>query len=334
MKFSIQERKKQVIILHKRRYTARQIAKELRMSSRDVTKILKENEREEKEAREREVIEREEKEKKRLFSSKRSEAMKLYKKGTKPIDVAIELDISAEEAKAFYHEYCSLQCPHKFLQVFTELNNTNSFNSFTTLFHLIIEKGLSIEKGIEAVEMINDISLLKEEHRDLSNSIADLKKIKGFLISDNNFLKDQNEEMQNRLNSTTEKIIINEKNLESIRKKVRETEEEIYKINSDKDYYEARKQIKFIVEEFLGNRRIVIRLAIIAVINAVKENYQNEIPIKDLPKSVYEYVSDSSDYDIYQQKLQDLVEKMWDSFSDVCTDNVLNPSLNISKGLK
>jgi FtsZ-binding cell division protein ZapB len=193
---------------------------------------------------------------------------------------------------------------------------------------------LSIEKGIEAVEMINDISLLKEEHRDLSNSIADLKKIKGFLISDNNFLKDQNEEMQNRLNSTTEKIIINEKNLESIRKKVRETEEEIYKINSDKDYYEARKQIKFIVEEFLGNRRIVIRLAIIAVINAVKENYQNEIPIKDLPKSVYEYVSDSSDYDIYQQKLQDLVEKMWDSFSDVCTDNVLNPSLNISKGLK
>jgi predicted transcriptional regulator len=111
MKIPVEERKKYVISLRKRRYTERQIAKELHMSTRDVTKILKENEGEEKEAREREVIEREEKEKKRLFSSKRSEALKLYKKGTKPLDVAIELDISAEEAKSFYYEYCSLQCP-------------------------------------------------------------------------------------------------------------------------------------------------------------------------------------------------------------------------------
>lgn len=58
MRWSIKERKKQVIILHKRGYTVRQIAEQLHMSTRDVTKILKENEREEKEAREREVIER------------------------------------------------------------------------------------------------------------------------------------------------------------------------------------------------------------------------------------------------------------------------------------
>jgi hypothetical protein len=39
------------------------------MSSRDIVKIIKEHEREEKEAREREAIEREEKEKKSIFSS-------------------------------------------------------------------------------------------------------------------------------------------------------------------------------------------------------------------------------------------------------------------------
>ena len=79
------------------------------------TKLLKENEREEKEAGEREVIEKEEKEKERLFSSKRSEALKLYKKGTTSIDVSIELEISAEEAKTFYTEYCSLQYPFQLL---------------------------------------------------------------------------------------------------------------------------------------------------------------------------------------------------------------------------
>ena len=111
MKLPVDERKKYVIQLHKNEYTNRQIAQELRMSSRDIVKILKENEREEKEAREREAREKEEKEKRRLFSSKRSEALKLYKEGTPPIDVAIKLDISAEEAKTIYREYCSLTYP-------------------------------------------------------------------------------------------------------------------------------------------------------------------------------------------------------------------------------
>ena len=79
MKLPVDERKKYVIQLHNEGYTNRQIARELRMASRDIVKILKEHEREEKEAREREAIEREEKEEKRIFSSNRSEALKLYK---------------------------------------------------------------------------------------------------------------------------------------------------------------------------------------------------------------------------------------------------------------
>ena len=61
----------------------------LRISSRDIVKI-KEKEREEIEAREREEKEKkEEKERERLFSSNKSEALKLYKKGNDPIDVTI-----------------------------------------------------------------------------------------------------------------------------------------------------------------------------------------------------------------------------------------------------
>ena len=247
-------------------------------------------------------------------------------KGTKPLDVAIELDISAEEAKSFYYEYCSLQCPPQFLQVYKELNNTNSFNPFTNLFHLIREKGLGIEEGIEAIEMINDIFLLKEKHRDLSNSIANLKEINGFLTSDNNFLEDQNEEMQNRLNSTTEKINTKEKTLEIISKKVRETEVELHKIKSGEDYYKFREEVKLIVEEFLIYRIKVIRLAVSCLFNIVKENNQKESPIKGLPKSVYEYVSDSSDSDVYREKLENVAEKVLDSISHICTDNVLNTS--------
>jgi hypothetical protein len=81
-----------------------------------------------------------------------------------------------QKQKRFYHEYCSLQYPHQFLQIYTEINKTNSFNHFTDLFHLIREKGLNIEEGIQSIEMINNIVLFKKEHQDLSNNITNLEK--------------------------------------------------------------------------------------------------------------------------------------------------------------
>ena len=199
------------------------------------------------------------------------------------------------------------------------------------MFHLIKEKGLSIEEAIEGMEMINDIFLLKEEHQDLSNKISNLEKLQDSLIADNNFFKVQNEEMEKRLNSTLDKIDIKEKTLEIISNKVRQKEEEIYKMNSSENYYKARNRIKLIVEEFLGDRKKVIFLAVSAVVKAVKENHQREILLKDLPNSVYGYVSDCSDVEIYQEKLQGLAEKVWDSILDECTYDVLNHSSNLLK---
>jgi predicted transcriptional regulator len=332
MKLPVDERKKYVIQLHKKGYTDRQIAQELHISSRDVVKIRKENEKDEKEVRETEEKEKAEEEKKRLFSSKRSEALKLYKKGTMPVDVAIKLDISAEEAKTIYSEYCSLTYPFQFLKLYTELDKNDSFKVFTDLFHSIKEKDLSIEEVIEGMQMINDIFLLKEEYLELSNKISDLEKLQDSIIADNKFFKVQNKEMEKRLNSTLEKIDIKEKTLEIISNKVRQIEKEIYKINSGENYFKAKDKIKLLVEEILGYKKKVIQLAVFSVFDAVKENHHHkEILIKDLPKSVYEYVSDSPDEDVYQQKLQDVAEKVWDSISDVCTHNVLNPSSNGSK---
>jgi hypothetical protein len=212
MRIPVQEKKKYVINLHKEEYTVRQISERLRISSRDVIQIIKEYEREQEETRKKEVIYKEENEKNRIISSKRSEALKLYKKKIRPLDVAIELEISAEEANAFFQEYCSLQYPPQSLKIYAELHNTNSFNQFIDLFHLIIQKELSIEKAIEAIEMINDIPLLKEQHQDLSEKVANLKQLQDTLLIDNNFFKDKNEELEKSLNYFSEKNEIAEKN--------------------------------------------------------------------------------------------------------------------------
>lgn len=324
MRIPVQENKKYVIKLHKEGCTVRQISERLHISSRDVIQIIKEYEREQEEARKKEVVDKDENEKHRIISSKRSEALKLYKKGTRPLDVAIELEISAEEANTFFQEYCSLQYPPQLLQIYTELNNTNSFNQFIDFFHLVRQKELSIEQAIEAIEMINNISLLKETCLDLSNKVADLEKSEDFLTIENKTLRDQNDELNKRLNSKLENIETAEKILEMKNKEIRNKEQALSNINIGKDYDKARYQIKQLVELFLGNKKKVIGLAVLCLFKAVKETHQKEVPTKDLSKSIYQYISDSSDTDVYQQKLQDVAEKLLDSIADVCADDFLS----------
>jgi FtsZ-binding cell division protein ZapB len=251
--------------------------------------------------------------------------LQLYKEGKSPLDVAIELKISAEGAKEFYHEYCSLQYPPKFLQIYTELNNANSFNHFTKLFHLIREKGLSIEEGIEAIELINDFNLLKEEHQDLSNEVANLKRLKDFLKADNNSLKYQNEKMEKRLDAILEEIEIKEKALEIISKKLRQKQEDLYKINSGEDYYKAREKIKLLVGEFLGNKTKVIALSVTSIISALKEDPDKQIIIDSLLNSSDKNQLDPKVIILLQEKVREYAEKIYCKISDVCTDSVLNP---------
>ena len=326
MKLPIEERKKYVIELHKKGYTIRQIAKELHMSTRDVEKIVKEYEKEQKEARERGIVEKEEKTKEQLFSSKRSEALKLFKEGTKLVDVAIGLKISAEEAIMFYQDYCTLQYSDQYMQIYTELNNTNSFNQFIDLYHVVKQKKWSVEKAIEAIEMTDDIPLLEKRHKDLSEKVANLTQLQDTLFIDNKFLKDKNEELEKRLNYFSEKNEIAEKKLDDLDKKIIEKQQKISKINSSEEYYQAREKAKLIVEEFVKNEKILNRLIIPSISQVVNENQQKANLGLNISDSVYGYILKTSDNEVNQKKIERISEKMLDNISEKCTDEFLNSS--------
>ena len=326
MKLPIEERKKYVIELDKKGYTIRQIAKELHMSTRDVEKIVKEYEKEQKEARERGIVEKEEKTKEQLFSSKRTEALILFKEGTKLVDVAIGLKISAEEAIMFYQDYCTLQYSDQYMQIYTELNNTNSFNQFIDLYHVVKQKKWSVEKAIEAIEMTDDIPLLEERHQDLSEKVANLQHLQDNFRIDNNFLKDKNEELEKRLNYFCEKNEIAEKKLEDLDKRIIDKQQKISKINSGEDYYKAREKAKLIVEEFVKNEKILNRLIISSISQVVNENQQKANSGLNISDSVYGYILKTSDNEVNQKKIERISEKMLDNISEKCTDDFLNSS--------
>ena len=90
MDLPVKEKEKYVLKLREEGKTYRDIAHELRMSPREISKILK-----------KANGEMEEKERKKIVLSKTAKALQFYKKGKSPTEVAIKLDLSPQEAQLF-----------------------------------------------------------------------------------------------------------------------------------------------------------------------------------------------------------------------------------------
>lgn len=97
------QRKQMVIKLYENGKTTRDIAKELRMSLRDIGIIMKEINNDEPEPKPE--------------KSDHSKALQLFSSGKTPLQVAIILDLSFETVNKWYFEYLSLNNKSDFVEV-------------------------------------------------------------------------------------------------------------------------------------------------------------------------------------------------------------------------
>jgi transposase len=107
-----QEKERLVTDLYNQGKTIRDIAKELRMSFRDIGSILKKS-------GEKEEEEKEEKQPSLLSPS--TQAYHLFSKSKTPLQVAIALDLSEYETTKFYQEYWNLKQMHELRMVYEEI---------------------------------------------------------------------------------------------------------------------------------------------------------------------------------------------------------------------
>jgi hypothetical protein len=142
------ERKKMVIHLnYNQRKTTREIAKIERMSIRDISAILKEEE-----ARRQKYKDQQQQED---LSSK---AYQLFSEGKRPVQVAIALNLGQPEVTRVYGEYWKLKRRHILNSIYKETNG--KLEPFLKLYRLMKEKGMSIEQVVNAV----DIAIHKLPH--------------------------------------------------------------------------------------------------------------------------------------------------------------------------
>ena len=320
MYLTLKQKEKHVRELRKKGYKYTDIAHELRVSVRDVSRIVKAMEREEDESRDKEAKEIESKERKRQSLSNRSKAIKLYKQEKNSVDVSITLDIDPEEAKNIHLEYLSLVYHSQFISVYKELENNDSFKAFMDLFFHLKENNIIREEIVETIKMKNELPDLRKEYADIHNQISKREEDRIFLIEDNKFLKDQNDEIERRLQSSSKQIDTNRRVSKKFDKKIRQKRELLYEINYSEEYSKARNKVKLMVNDLLNDNKKVLSLAITCFFDALKKDPKKKILINSILNSNEENIETI----LLQEILRKTAEKLYYTISDRCTDNILN----------
>ena len=133
------EKEELVVKLHQENKTIRQIAEILHMSFKDIGSIIRRIDGKDDDD---EGIDLSKK-------SKTTQAMYLFKSGKKPLEVAIDLDISASEIEDILQEYWVLNQLDELALVYYEIRN--DLDLFLRLFHMMKKNKLINQKDIQTV---------------------------------------------------------------------------------------------------------------------------------------------------------------------------------------
>jgi hypothetical protein len=158
-----QERKQAVIDLHNQGKTIRDIAKELRMSFGQIGAILKEASGE---------LEGKQEIKESLSMS--NKAYRLFSKDKTPIQVAIALNLSAEETTKFYQEFLALKQMHELRMVYEEIRA--DILRFLELYRLSKDAHMSPRQIVNLLHIANnDLQSVQQKYQKLQRNVNDLE---------------------------------------------------------------------------------------------------------------------------------------------------------------
>jgi hypothetical protein len=106
--------------------------------------------------------------------SKATQAMNLFLHGRRPVEVAIELDLSSVEVENILQEYWVLTKLDELALVYIEIKN--HLDLFLNLFHVMKTNKMINEKDIETVlKYTSDLPILENKYRSLANTVLDLE---------------------------------------------------------------------------------------------------------------------------------------------------------------
>jgi transposase len=340
-----QERERLVRMLYSQGKNIREIAKEARMSFRDIGVILNKVMEQENEGL-KEVIKQQDnnnidaaKEKEKELSPS-TQAYKLFSEDKTPLEVSIALNLRESEATKFYKEYWNLKQLHTLNMVYEEVKD--DIEPFLRLFKVAKAKGMGIQQVIDILKIANnDLPAIEERFKSLRNDVSMLQSQKHTCERNLYQLNNQIATTSGILNSIRISCERKRKEIENLRNEKAKLEATVTEFkNNNEEYLKIKQAAEENVKSVLMNGKILLQFATASVIESLRRNPElcnfvlNDISSNDTNTTSYgsncpslmseqqqpfSYIDD----DIYSALILEESEKLYNKFITKLTNNVL-----------
>ena len=274
-----EEKERLVLDLYNQGTSTREIAKEARMSFRDIGAIQKKA-KEEKETS-KELAEK---------ISKSTQAYKLFSEGKSPVQVAIALNIREPEVVRFYVEYWRLVQLYSLSRIYEEIKDGIGY--FVRLYRLAKVARMDAPSVIRVLEIANnDLPLVEHkcERRKREVDYLEAEKRNSARIFQD--LTDKISTMLKRLDSIhldCEKELAQRDQLYQKRMKLEATVR--YFENNNEEYVKIRKTVEEKVRSILSDAKPLLRIALLSLTESMRKD-----PSK-YSSLIYHNTSSTADY--------------------------------------
>jgi transposase len=348
-----QEREQFVIDLYNQGKTIRDIAKEVRISFRDIGAILK-----------KASGEAEEKQDTKESLSQSNKAYLLFSKGKTPIQVAITLNLSEDETTKFYQEYWNLKQMHELRMVYEEIGA--DIVHFLDLYRLSKDAHMNPQQIINLLQIANnDLQSVEHKYKTLQRNVKDIESKELDASINLVDLKSQIQNANKRLDSYHASCQKEVKRTLELQRQNMELDALLGQFkNNNKEYVKIRFMAKQTVKSALSDNRQQLKFAVLSIIESwradpTKFNFliQGMSPLLIMQKStIIDYAGSSSNsyinpfsyysnqnqngYDetlaevlvneaaiIYEKMVKDFTNKTMTNAAAVNSSNVLPPMI-------
>jgi transposase len=312
-----EERKRRVIDLYYNQgKTTREIAKIERMSIRDISAILKEDE-----------SKRQKYEDQQQQEELSSKAYKLFSEGKTPVEVAIILSLREPEVNKLYRGYWKLKRLDKLNSIYKETNG--KLGPFLKLYRLMKEKGMSIEQVVNAVEIaIHKLPYMETLYRQIKDEVDKMEHTRQVLINDIEAKKNKISTLDVIAFSCEQECKRREQRVQELADKKDRLERLIANILNGEGYSKLKHIIKENVKVVLSENKQLISISFVALIQTIKADPQMVNLIQNMPSTNDGEHTDNNNITQYfesnKDRLLDLAEKHYENLIEASTNYTID----------
>jgi hypothetical protein len=267
-----QKRERLVLDLYNQGKTYREIAKEARISPRDIGVILNKVIEQKTEGLKEEQNNNAEKNQEHQQLSLAAQAYKLFSEGKSPLEVAIASNLGESETTKFYKEYWKLNQLYNLNTVYEELKG--DIDPFLKLYKLAKRKGIGVKQVVDVLAIANDdLPALEKRIKRLRNEISALQFRKR--IDERNLYQ-----LNNQIASTTK--LLNSFSISCIRERraIENLHNEKIRLdtivtgfkNNNEEYLKIKHAAHEEVKSVLNDGKLILKFTTLSVIESLRRN--------------------------------------------------------------